>query len=99
MILLQHTSMDQVSKLSERFNLQLEGVNQNQILLEVPLFHKFYVHLLSVDDDVVHELPKDPRTRETAVPTLLCSKGIALEPSMTEYIRRSRTVRRAILHH
>lgn len=91
--------MDQVTKPSERLKLQLEGANQNQNLSDSPSVYGIHAHLLSFGGDVIHELSEDPRIRETAVPTLLCSEGIALEPSMIEQIRCSWTVRRAILHH
>ena len=90
--------MHQVTKPSERLKLQLEGANQNQTLSDSPSFYGTHAHLLSFGGDVIHKLSGDPQIQEIAVPTLLYSKGIALEPSMIEQIRRSWTVRRAILH-
>lgn len=49
-----------------------------------PPFHGTRARLLSFGRDTIHKLSEDPRIRETAVPTLLCNKGIALEPSMIE---------------
>lgn len=82
-----------------RLQLQLEGVNQYPDLFDSPPFCGTHGHLLSFGGNVIYEVSKDPRIRVTGIPTLLCRQGIALEPSMIEQIRRSWTVRRAILHH
>jgi len=68
-------------------------------LSDSPPFHGTHARLLSFGRNTIHKLSEDPRIRETAVVALLCSKGIALEPNMIEQIRRSWTVRRAILHY
>ena len=75
MILLQHTSTDLVDKLSDQLELQLEGVDQNQHL---PIVHLngTHVYLFSFGGDVIHKLSKDPQFQETAVPTLLRTKGL-----------------------
>ena len=68
-------------------------------LSDGPPFYGIHARLLSLGGVTIHRLCEDLEIREVGFWTLLCTKGIALEPSMMEQLRRSRMVRRAILHH